>query len=45
MREEEPDTRKISKSLILKYYPMISESMAERLASTFVLSYKFPPYQ
>jgi len=36
MREEEPDTRNISKSLILKYFPTIPESVAARLARTFL---------
>jgi hypothetical protein len=36
MREEQPDTRQISKPLILKYFPTISEDAATRLARTFV---------
>lgn len=36
MREEQPDTRKISKSLILKYFPTIPEPVAVRLARTFL---------
>lgn len=36
MREEEPDTRKITPSLILKYFPTISQSVAERLSRTFL---------
>jgi hypothetical protein len=36
MREEQPDTRRISKSLILKYFPTISEDVAARLARTFL---------
>jgi hypothetical protein len=36
IREEHPDTRTISKSLILKYFPTISEEVAARLARTFL---------
>jgi hypothetical protein len=36
MREEEPTISLISKSLIWKYYPMLDEGTAARLARTFV---------
>jgi len=36
MREEEPDTRKITKDLILKYFPTLPEHMAARLVRTFL---------
>jgi len=36
LREEEPDTRKITKSLILKYFPTVSEAVAARLVRTFL---------
>ncbi len=37
MRDEEPFTRRISKSLILKYYPSIPEADAARLVQPFIL--------
>jgi hypothetical protein len=43
MREEEPDTRKISKTLILKYFPTIPKPMARRLARTFLSGEKDHP--
>lgn len=36
IREEEPDTRNITKELIQKYYPTIPEEVAARLARTFL---------
>jgi hypothetical protein len=43
LREEEPDTRKISKSLILKYFPTIPDPVAARLARTFLNGEKDHP--
>jgi hypothetical protein len=43
IREEEPDTRKIGKALIMKYYPTVPESVATRLARTFLNGEKDHP--
>lgn len=43
MREEEPDTRKITQSLILKYFPMLPVSVAARLSRTFLNGEKDHP--